>query len=112
MRGNDKSILGGLQRVVAMIALLLLLGKLLHLPGDALQMALAQGSQGQVYIVQLDDTLWKVAEKYLGDGHRFEQIVAATQAKRAEVKKSAKCSLEKKPACSSCSCSKRSPACC
>jgi hypothetical protein len=39
---------------------------------------------GQVYIVQGDDTLWKIAEKYLGDGDRFGEIVAATNAKRAE----------------------------
>ena len=43
------------------------------------QPALAQSPDGQVYIVQADDTLWKVAEKYLGDGNLFEVIVAATQ---------------------------------
>lgn len=45
-------------------------------------LALAQET-GQEYIVQRDDSLWKLAEKYLGDGNRFGQIVAATQAKRA-----------------------------
>jgi hypothetical protein len=45
---------------------------------------LAQGGEGQLYIVQPDDTLWKIAAKYLGDGRRFNEIVAATQAKRAE----------------------------
>ena len=30
-----------------------------------------------------DDTLWKVAEKYLGDGNRFTEIVTATNAKHA-----------------------------
>lgn len=44
---------------------------------------LAQEGDGQAYIVQADDTLWKVAEKYLGDGHRFNNIVAATNAKHA-----------------------------
>lgn len=39
---------------------------------------------GQEYTVQRDDSLWKLAEKYLGDGNRFAEIVAATQAKRAE----------------------------
>lgn len=36
---------------------------------------------GQPYIVQHDDTLWKLAEKYLGDGHRYPDIVAATNQK-------------------------------
>jgi nucleoid-associated protein YgaU len=42
------------------------------------------GEKGQVYVVMADDTLWKLAEKYLGDGHRFGEIVEATRAKRAE----------------------------
>jgi len=46
--------------------------------------ALAQGGEGQVYIVQADDSLWKLAEKYLGDGNRFGEIVAATHARRAD----------------------------
>lgn len=45
--------------------------------------ALAQEGDGQAYIIQADDTLWKVAEKYLGDGHRFVDIVAATNAQHA-----------------------------
>jgi hypothetical protein len=44
----------------------------------------AQGDEGQVYIVQHDDSLWKIAEKYLGDGHYFDQIVAATQLKHSQ----------------------------
>ena len=44
----------------------------------------AQGGEGQIYVVQLDDSLWKLAEKYLGDGHRFGEIVEATRAKHAE----------------------------
>ncbi len=44
----------------------------------------AQGEEeGQVYIVQVDDNLWKLAEKYLGDGQHFGQIIQATHAKRA-----------------------------
>ncbi len=43
--------------------------------------ALAQEDQGQAYVVQANDTLWKIAEKYLGDGNRFDQIIAATNAK-------------------------------
>jgi hypothetical protein len=42
------------------------------------------GEEGRVYIVQKDDSLWKLAEKYLGDGRRFGEILEATQAKRAE----------------------------
>ena len=43
----------------------------------------AQSDEGQVYIVQHDDSLWKIAEKYLGDGNYFDQIVAATRLKRS-----------------------------
>ncbi|MDH3675234.1 MAG: LysM peptidoglycan-binding domain-containing protein [Anaerolineae bacterium] len=46
--------------------------------------AAAQEDGGQIYIVQHDDTLWKVAAKYLGDGNEFGQIVAATNAKHSE----------------------------
>ena len=44
----------------------------------------AQGEAGQSYTVQHDDTLWKVAEKYLADGNRYTEIVAATRAKHTE----------------------------
>jgi hypothetical protein len=44
--------------------------------------ALAQG-EGQVYVVQLNDTLWKLAEKYLGDGDNYPLIVEATAAQAA-----------------------------
>lgn len=44
---------------------------------------LAQEGDGQAYIIQADDTLWKVAEKYLGDGNRFTEIITATNAKHA-----------------------------
>lgn len=47
-------------------------------------MALAQGGEGQVYVVVADDTLWQLAEKYLGDGRRFGEIVEATQAQYAQ----------------------------
>ncbi|MBI1879974.1 MAG: LysM peptidoglycan-binding domain-containing protein [Chloroflexi bacterium] len=71
---TSKKLLGGLGSI---LFALILVGYL------AAPAALAQSSDGQVYIVQADDTLWKVAEKYLGDGNRFEEIVAATNAKHA-----------------------------
>jgi hypothetical protein len=43
-----------------------------------------QAGEGQAYVVRLDDSLWKLAEKYLGDGNRFGEIVQATRAKHAE----------------------------
>lgn len=48
------------------------------------QPTLAQdGEEGRVYVVQADDSLWKLAEKYLGDGRRFPEIIDATHAMRA-----------------------------
>jgi len=41
-------------------------------------------SQGESYTVQKDDTLWVVAEKYLGSGAAFMAIVQATNAKQVE----------------------------
>jgi dipeptidyl aminopeptidase/acylaminoacyl peptidase len=43
----------------------------------------AQEDEGQVYIVQLNDYLWKLAEKYLGDGNDYPLIIEATAAKAA-----------------------------
>ena len=45
------------------------------------QSALAQ--EGTVYTVQRDDSLWKIAEKYLGSGRRFSEIIQATNARQA-----------------------------
>ncbi len=45
--------------------------------------ALAQTESGQPYVIQADDSLWKVAQKYLGDGNRYPEIVAATQTRHA-----------------------------
>ena len=56
----------------------------LHPDTLAPQPALADGEEGRVYVVQADDTLWKLAEKYLGDGRRYEEIIEATHARRAE----------------------------
>lgn len=44
----------------------------------------AQINDDQVYVVQANDTLFKLAEKYLGDGHRYPEIVAATNARAAQ----------------------------
>lgn len=46
--------------------------------------ARAQGEDGQVYVVESNDTLWKIAQKLLGDGNQFEAIIAATNAKHAQ----------------------------
>lgn len=46
--------------------------------------ARAQGEDGQAYVVEANDTLWKIAQKLLGDGNQFEAIVAATNAKHAQ----------------------------
>jgi hypothetical protein len=46
--------------------------------------AATQTNEGQAYVVRLDDSLWKLAEKYLSDGNRFGEIVQATRAKHAE----------------------------
>lgn len=40
-------------------------------------------TEGQPYTVQRSDNLWRLAEKYLGNGNRFSLIVEATAAKAA-----------------------------
>ena len=41
-------------------------------------------AQEEVYTVQKDDSLWALAEKYLGSGSVYPAIVMATDAKRKE----------------------------
>jgi peptide/nickel transport system substrate-binding protein len=41
-------------------------------------------SQGESYTVQKDDSLWLIAEKYLGSGAAYMAIVQATNAKQTE----------------------------
>jgi len=41
-------------------------------------------AQGESYTVQKDDSLWVIAEKYLGSGAAFMAIVQATNAKQVE----------------------------
>jgi len=40
--------------------------------------------KGADYTVQLDDNLWAIAEKFLGDGDRYGEIVTATNARHTE----------------------------
>jgi len=44
----------------------------------------APPAQEKIYTVQKDDNLWRLAEKYLGNGAAYPAIVAATNAKHAE----------------------------
>ena len=44
----------------------------------------AQEGAGQAYRIQLDDSLWRLAEKYLGDGNNYPLIVEATAAKAVD----------------------------
>jgi len=60
-----------------MIALFLLLAISMASASPALQ-------GGTDYTVQLDDNLWAIAEKFLGDGNRYGEIVAATSARHTE----------------------------
>lgn len=39
--------------------------------------------EGEAYVIQSNDSLWKLAEKYLGDGNLFPLIVRATADKAA-----------------------------
>jgi hypothetical protein len=64
-------------RVIVISALLLLVA-----PG-VLQAA-PPAQEEQVYTVGLADSLWSLAEKYLGNGAAFPAIVAATNEKAAE----------------------------
>ncbi|GAB4450559.1 MAG: hypothetical protein Kow0031_33070 [Anaerolineae bacterium] len=58
---------------IALLALALLYG--------GLALAQSQTEEGQPYVIQADDSLWKIAQKYLGDGNRYPEIVAATQSR-------------------------------
>ena len=46
--------------------------------------ALAQAPEGQAYVIQTDDWLSKLADKYLGDPLAYPQIIAASNAKALE----------------------------
>jgi hypothetical protein len=39
-------------------------------------------SEGRVYVVQEGDSLWRIAERELGDGHRWQEIFAANHGRR------------------------------
>jgi hypothetical protein len=39
-------------------------------------------SEGRLYVVQEGDSLWRIADRELGDGHRWQEIFAANQGRR------------------------------
>jgi hypothetical protein len=39
-------------------------------------------SEGRLYVVQEGDSLWRIAERELGDGHRWQEIFAANHGRR------------------------------
>ena len=39
-------------------------------------------AEGRVYVVQEGDSLWRIAERELGDGHRWREIFAANHGRR------------------------------
>jgi hypothetical protein len=69
-----------MQWIDRIVSAAVLLSLLLAVPVNAASL-LQMG--GQAYYVQLNDTYWKLAEKYFGDGSRYPQIIAATAARRA-----------------------------
>ena len=71
--------MGKLRLVNLMVVLSLLL---VLVPGLVSAAPLAQ--EGQTYTVQKDDSLWVIAEKYLGNGTAYRAIAAATNAKHEE----------------------------
>ena len=40
--------------------------------------AQTEAGEGQAYVIQLNDSLWKLADKYLGNGNAYPSIVTAT----------------------------------
>ncbi len=73
---------GILIRMAAIVvALALLIVTLLPMAGLA---NAAPPAQGESYTVQKDDSLWLIAEKYLGNGAAYPAIVMATNAKHEE----------------------------
>ncbi len=67
------------KRVYFIVGLIILLSTLIipsQLEPDFAQAQTAP--EGQVYTVQRSDSLWRLAEKYLGDGNLFPLIVEAT----------------------------------
>jgi hypothetical protein len=66
--------------VLAILAIAMLTGVA---PPQMPASSLPQGA-GVVYFVQMNDTLWSLAEKYLEDGRRYPEIVEATRIRRVQ----------------------------
>lgn len=66
-----------------LLARSLLAASLLLLAAGIAPVLAQQDGEGQAYTIQADDSLWKLAEKYLGNGNLYPLIVEATASRAA-----------------------------
>ena len=71
-------------RWINLCRLALLMAIALGVSLNATTVAAQEAGTGSSYIIQHDDTLWKIAEKFLGDGNLYNEIITATNAKSVE----------------------------